>query len=112
VLYEIRDYHYRPDIFEAYKAWAEKAVPVLRAKMDVLGFWIDAGLPPEITGTDPVDSPIGAANVTWIIRWESKAARDRGLKAAIDSDEWRAVWAEHPDANGYLQMSARFMDAM
>lgn len=112
MLYEIRDYHYRPDIFDAYKAWAEQAVPVLRAKLDVLGFWIDRGLPPEITGTSPVDSPIGSANVTWIIRWDSKAARDEGLKAAIESDEWKAVWSRHPDPNGYLQMSARFMDAM
>ncbi len=112
MIYEIRDYHYRPDIFEAYKAWAEKAVPVLRAKMDVLGFWIDNGTPPEITGTSPVDSPIGSANVTWIIRWDSQAAREKGFQAAITSEEWQAVWAEHPDPNGYLQMSARFMDAM
>lgn len=112
MIFEIRDYHYRPDIFDAYRAWAEEAVPVLRSKMDVLGFWIDAGLAPEITGTDPIDSPIGSANVTWIIRWDSKQARDAGLKAAIESDEWQAVWSRHPDPNGYLQMSARFMDSM
>jgi hypothetical protein len=112
MIYEIRDYHYRPDIFEAYLAWAKEAVPVLRSKMDVVGFWIDAGTPPEITGTHPVDSPIGSANVTWIIRWDSKEARDAGLGAAIGSDEWKAVWSRHPDPNGYLQMSARFMTAM
>lgn len=112
MIYEIRDYHYRRDIFDDYRAWAEKAVPVLREKLDVLGFWIDAGLAPEITGGQAFESPIGAANVTWVIRWESKAARDVGLKAAIESDEWQAVWREHPDPEGYLQMSARFMDAM
>lgn len=112
MIYEIRDYHYRRDIFDAYRAWAETAVPVLRSKMDVLGFWIDAGVDPEITGTQPIDSPIGAANVTWIIRWESKAARDAGLKAAIESEEWQAVWQKHPDPDGYLQMSARFMDEL
>ena len=112
MIYEIRDYHYRPDIFDAYRAWAEAAVPVLRAKMDVLGFWIDSGVAPEITGSHPVDSPIGSANITWIIRWESKAARDAGLTAAIESPEWKAVWAQHPDPDGYLQMSARFMEAM
>jgi hypothetical protein len=112
MIYEIRDYHYRPDIFDAYRAWAEQAVLVLRSKMDVLGFWIDAGAPPEITGTHPIESPIGSANVTWIIRWDSKEARDAGFKAAIESEEWKAVWRHHPDPNGYLQMSARFMTAM
>jgi hypothetical protein len=112
MIFEIRDYHYRPDIFDAYRVWAEEAVPVLRSKMDILGFWIDDGTPPEISGTRPIDSPIGSANVTWIIRWESRAAREAGFKAAIESDEWKAVWSRHPDPNGYLQMSARFMTAM
>jgi len=83
MFFEIRDYHYRPGIFDAYRAWAEEAVPVLRSKMDVLGFWIDAGLAPEVTGTDP-----------------------------IESGEWQAVWSRHPDPNSYLQMSARFMESM
>jgi hypothetical protein len=112
MIFEIRDYHYSRDIFIAYRAWAEEAVPVLRSKLDVLGFWIDDGTPPEITGTRPIDSPIGSANITWIIRWDSKAARDAGFKAAIESEEWKAVWARHPDPNGYLQMSARFMTTM
>ena len=32
VMYEIRDYHYRRDIFDEYKKWAEAAVVVLRDK--------------------------------------------------------------------------------
>lgn len=64
IIYEIRDYHYRPDLLDDYKVWAEKAVAVLRAQMEVQGFWIDSGDAPEITGTDPTDSPIGSANVT------------------------------------------------
>jgi len=112
MIHEIRDYHYRRDIFDAYRAWAEKAVPVLREKMDLAGFWIDAGIEPEITGADPFVSPIGEANVTWIIRWPDMAARNRGFKAALESDEWKAVCSEHPDPNGYLRMSARFMETM
>ncbi len=112
MIYEIRDYHYRPDIFDDYKAWAEAAVPVLRAHMDVQGFWIDSGDTPEITGTNPIDSPIGSANVTWIIRWDSREARDAGMGSLLDNPDWQAVWAKHPDQNGYLQMSARFMEAM
>ena len=47
MIYEIRDYHYRPDIFDEYKAWAEEAVPVLKSLMDVVGFWIDTGEAPR-----------------------------------------------------------------
>ena len=64
-MYEIRDYHYRPDIIDRYKKWAEDAVIVLRDKRDVVGFWIDEGqIEPEISGTDTIDSPIGSANVS------------------------------------------------
>ena len=30
MIYEIRDYHYLPEKFEAYKTWADDAVPVLK----------------------------------------------------------------------------------
>ncbi len=113
MIYEIRDYHYRPDLFAAYKKWATDAVVVLRRRLDVLGFWIDEGaIAPEISGSKPIDSPIGTANVTWIIRWESKAAREAAMKQAFEGADWQEVWARHPDPNGYLQMSARFMNAM
>jgi hypothetical protein len=113
VIYEIRDYHYRPDLFDAYRKWATDAVVVLRRRFDVVGFWIDEGLAaPEISGSRPIDSPIGSANVTWILRWESKAARDLARKDVFGGPDWQAVWARHPDPNGYLQMSARFMSAM
>ena len=112
MLYEIRDYHYRRDLFDAYKAWAEEAVVVLKNQMDLVGFWIDAGVESELSGSDPIDSPIGHANVTWIIRWESKAARDELFPKVIGSREWQAVWAKHPDPNGYVQMLGRFIEAM
>jgi hypothetical protein len=112
MLYEIRDYHYRPDLFEAYKAWAEEAVPVLRANMDLVGFWIDQGIEPEVRGSNPPDAPIGYANVTWIIRWKDKADRDANFAKALQNEEWQAVWAKHPDQNGYIQMLGRFMEAM
>ena len=113
MIYEVRDYHYRPDIFAAYKKWATEAVVVLRRHLDVVGFWIDEGdSAPEITGTKPINSPIGSANVTWIIRWDSKAARDEAMKQVFASKDWEDVWSRHPDPNGYLQLSARFMKAM
>ena len=113
MIYEIRDYHYRPDIFDAYRAWAEEAVAVLKSKMDVVGFWIDTGeFEPGVAGSNPQKTENGWANVTWIIRWESREVREKEFNAAIESDEWKAVWAKHPDANGYRQMVWRFMEAM
>ena len=34
MIYEIRDYHYRRDLFEDYKKWADEAVPILKDKLD------------------------------------------------------------------------------
>ena len=111
MIFEVRDYHYRRDIFDAYKDWAKEAVPMLRQHLDVVGFWIDEGqVDPEIEGTDPINSPIGSANVTWVIRWEDKAARDAGMERLFSGEEWQALWARHPDPNGYLQASARFIE--
>ena len=113
MLYEIRDYHYRPDLIEAYEKWAIDATVVLRRRLDVVGFWVDGGdHSPEITGSRPIDSPIGSANVTWIIRWSSKAERDEAMKRVFSGPDWQAVWARHPDPNGYQQISARFMTAL
>ena len=112
MIFEIRDYHYRRDIFAEYRKWAEEeAIPVLRRHMDVVGFWVDGGIEPEITGAKTVDSPIGAANITWIIRWESKEARDAGFAKLHTAEDWKAAWERHPDANGYDQISARFMES-
>jgi len=63
-----------------------------------------------LRSVDP--SPGKQANVTWMLRWESQEARAAGFKRVFESDAWKAVWHEHPDANGYIQMSARSMDAM
>jgi hypothetical protein len=112
MLYEIRDYHYRRDLLDAYKKWAEEAVPVLRDHLDVVGFWVDAGIAPDYEGTDPGEDPLGAANVTWIIRWESKEARDRESARVEASEAWQTVWARNPDPDGYRRISVRFMESM
>jgi len=113
MIYEIRDYHYRRDIFDAYVKWAEAAVVVLRDKLDVVGFWVDEGeFEQEVAGSDPQTSSIGSANVTWIIRWEDMEQRGEVMKTAFAGDAWEAVMAQHPDANGYLQLASRFMKEM
>jgi hypothetical protein len=113
MIFEVRDYHYRPDLIGAYHKWALDAAKVLRKKLDVVGFWVDDGEhKPEIRGSRPIDSPIGSANVTWIIRWESKAARDKTMETAFAGKDWEEVWKLHPDPNGYLQISSRFMESV
>lgn len=110
---EIRSYHYDPQKFDAYKRWAlDEAVPYLKANLDIVGFWVDNGVPAEVTGTQPMDMPIGSANITWIIRWDDMDARNAGHRQVFQSDGWKDVWSHHPDANGYLQMEARFAEAV
>ena len=108
---EIRSYHYEPEKFAAYKEWAvELAVPFLKANLDIVGFWMDNGTPPEIGGSSPTDMPMGSANITWVIGWDSFEDRNAGHRRVFQSEGWQAIWAAHPDANGYLQMEARFAD--
>ena len=110
---EIRLYHYDPKKFQAYKQWAlAEAVPFLKANLNIVGFWLDAGEESEISGSNPADQPLGSANVTWIIRWESMQDRKDGHVRVFQSDGWQDIWSRHPDANGYLQMEAKFAEAV
>ncbi len=112
-MFEIRNYHYDPAQFDAYKKWAiDLAVPYLKANLDIVGFWVDDGTPPELLGADPEPHKHGSANITWIIRWDSKEARDAGHKEIFQGEGWAEVWAAHPDANGYLQMEAKFAEEL
>ena len=102
---EIRSYHYAPELFAEYKAWAvDHAVPYLRQHLNLVGFWLDSGAAPEIAGECPTDMPLGAANVTWIIRWESMEARAEQLGSVFGTDEFQEIFARIPDPKGYLQM--------
>ena len=108
---EIRSYHYDPDKFDAYRQWAlDEAVPFLKANLDVVGFWLDNGETPEMTGRDPMTLKHGSANVTWIIRWDSMTARNEGHRSVFQGEGWREIWSRHPDPAGYLQMEARFAE--
>ncbi len=81
---EIRSYHYLPEKFDAYKTWAiEDAVPFLRANLNLVGFWMDNGREPELSGADPVAHKHGVANVTWILAWDSEEARAEGFKPVL-----------------------------
>jgi len=107
---EIRDYTIDPEWFEAYKVWAsEEAAPWLKANLPVLDFWMDSGIQAEVTGTNPVVSPNGQANVCWILQWSNEAERKEKMGGLTSHPEWVKIWANHPNADSYLQMNARFM---
>ena len=110
-MFEIRCYHYEPAKFDDYKKWAvDEAAPFLKANLNVVGFWLDNGNAIELTGSDPAPQKHGAANVTWIINWDSEEHRAKGFKEVFEGEGWQDIWSRHPDADGYLQMEARFAE--
>jgi len=109
---EIRDYTIDAASFAACREWADRlAAPWLRANLDVVDFWLDTGIAPEVSGTAPGLSEHGLPNVCWIIRWPSKAARDEQLGKVLASPEWRAIRAQHPKPSACVQRGVRFMRA-
>ncbi len=106
---EIRSYHYAPELFNEYKAWAvNHAVPYLKQHLNLVGFWLDAGTAPELAGEQPSEMPLGVANVTWIIRWDSMESRAELLASVFGADEFQEIFKRIPDPKGYLQMESRF----
>tara|TARA_B100000959_G_C14931701_1_gene603948 strand:- start:803 stop:1153 length:351 start_codon:yes stop_codon:yes gene_type:complete len=109
---EIRDYTIDPARFAAYKEWAIKlAAPWLKENLDVIDFWMDDDMEPEVAGSNPLVSENGQPNVTWIIRWPDKDTREAEFDTRMGHAEWQEIWAQHPCPDGYLHMNARFMRA-
>ena len=65
-----------------------------------------------VFGSNPVVSPNGQPNVTWILRWKDRATREVEFARAFGSDGWREVWRKHPNPNAYLHMNARFFERL
>ena len=113
VIVEIRDYTIKADWIDDYKDWADNiAAPWLKNNLDVIDFWVDTGIEPEVGGSSPVVSPNGQPNVCWIIRWSSKEDRDLGFAALKMNEEWQEIWSKHPNENSYLHKNVRFMKAI
>ena len=108
MIYEIRDYHYRPDIIDKYKTWAEAAVVVLRDKLDVVGFWIDEGQHvPEITGSEARQNVVLRSGI------ESELARNLvktikkskiKVQAAIQGDKLRVSGKKRDDLQATIRL--------
>jgi hypothetical protein len=112
MIYEVRNYHFKPELLADYKAWAkDKAIPYLSGVVDVVGFWVNSDAPPEVGGA-PLDA-LGSANVTWVIRWPDLASRNVGWPKATSGPEWEAVFAQVPGGGAsYLRVEAKFAEAL
>ena len=112
MVYEIRNYHFDPDLFDEYKAWArERALPHLRTVMDVVGFWVATGADPDVMGA-PQDE-LGSANVTWIVRWDDAAACKKTWDEVLASEAWQEVFSHVPGGIGsYRRIESKLADAL
>eukprot|EP00747_Dinoflagellata_sp_TGD_P168094 gnl/TRDRNA2_/TRDRNA2_193739_c0_seq1.p1 gnl/TRDRNA2_/TRDRNA2_193739_c0~~gnl/TRDRNA2_/TRDRNA2_193739_c0_seq1.p1 ORF type:complete len:137 (-),score=22.09 gnl/TRDRNA2_/TRDRNA2_193739_c0_seq1:231-641(-) len=126
-VYEVRNYFIDLPWMETYKKWArESAVSALKTLLpkyggELVGFWIANDEKENIYGGKcvdqvPKDSVPGAANVTWVIKWPSKAARDAALpKLFVEDPDWQ-VCEKLRDSMGirlnteYLRIEARFCE--
>jgi hypothetical protein len=109
-LIEIRDYHYRKDRMDEYRAWAKRAARYFGHRWELLGWWLDAGHESRLSGSDPMELAHGLANVTWMIRWDSLEQREAAWNELWNDEEWERLWDQHPGPEGYHQMAVRFLE--
>lgn len=109
-MFEIRNYHFEPTRFDEYKKWAEtSAVIYLKSKMDIVGFWVSNEMAPIYAGSLPQDENIGPANITWIIRWQDRAQRDKGWEELHSDPAWQAIMSQVPGGReSYLRTEVKF----
>ena len=112
MIYEIRNYHFKPERFEEYKAWAkEQALPFLERELDLIGFWVNTDEENQVTG-EAMDS-LGSANITWIIRWPDKKTRDEQFASVFSGQQWTEIFNNVPGGlESYLRMEAKFTEAL
>ena len=113
MIYEIRDYHVEPAVLGRYQTWAsEHALPYIRMRLDLVGFWICAAAPAQVTG-EALDA-IGPANVTWVIRWQDMDTRNRIMAEVFGpgASEWARIATHHPGREHYRRIAGRFGTAL
>ena len=112
MIYEVRNYHFRSDLFEEYKIWAKAtAVPYLASKLDLVGFWVNTAGPVDVQG-EPQDR-LGPSNVTWVIRWRDLAQREADWAATLATPEWEHILATVPGGvTSFQRVEFKFAEAL
>jgi len=110
MIYEIRNYHFNPKLFEEYKKWIQKdALSYLKANFDVVGFWIGTDIDAENFG--PSIDKLGPSNVTWIIRWTSMQQRNATIPRVLECPEWERIFSTVPGGEkSYFRVELKFME--
>ena len=112
MIYEIRNYYFEPTRFDAYKVWAKnEAMAYLKRHLNVLGFWANTDMKPEINGRGMDD--LGSANITWIIGWNDISQRKATLDRVFASPEWQAIFKNVPGGiASYLRTECKFTESL
>ena len=112
MLFEIRNYHFNPDLFEAIKEWGKaEAAPYLSQHLDVLGSWASTKDEPLLYG-EPLDK-LGSANFTRIIRWRDLAHRNTIWPRVWSSPELHDILSRMPGGMAsFLRVEAKFAESI
>ncbi|RZV50420.1 MAG: hypothetical protein EX270_11485 [Pseudomonadales bacterium] len=112
MIFEVRNYHIDPVVFDEYKEWMNaEPLAYLKKNLDIVGFWLGTNVEPEIKGVPHGD--LGFANVTWIIRWVNMEQRNKVLPEVIGTSEWAELFARAPGkGERHLRIESRFMEML
>ena len=87
-------------------------MPYAKEKIDIIDFWVYAGLDAEVEGENPIVSPNGQPNITWVAKYQNKLERDKFFESLETDPEWDKVWSKHPNPGAYIQENARFFKSI
>ncbi len=81
----------------------------MKKKMDIVGFWVADDDPPQFGGSLAQNAGATFANITWIIRWDDRAQRDRVWEETRSDPEWIEILSKVPGGRkSYLKTEAKF----
>lgn len=111
MVFELRNYHIRPEMLDAYIAWARAhAIPYLSKHLDAVGFWSITADAPEIRG-EPDN--LGPANIVWMIKWADLEQRQKSLAAVLGSAAWKEISGQVPGGPSvYLRAEIKFLQSL
>lgn len=111
MIFEIRNYHIKPEMLEAYKEWAQvHAIPYLSQNLDAVGFWAIATQESEFLG-EP--DPLGPANIVWMVKWTDRKQREEILPAVLRNPAWKEIHARIPGGDSvYLRAEIKLLESL
>jgi len=113
MIFEIRDYTIEDEWFDDYVLWAEKYfIPFVTKRINVIDFWVNTGIEAEIDGSNPIITPNGQPNISWIARYKNKNERDEFYNSLKSDKEWGNIWDKHPKKNSYIHENSRFFKSL